>query len=234
MMITNHMHASERIIVHKDGIERVYSAEDIVLRNGNQSITMQYNFSQRSFIENNQTNSMTCPQVAAPAPVYIPKEPTWTEQAREQIVEFFWNPLSFAALAATAYIAYYAKSKFSLYSLGKACIEKAVWSLWKNKIEADDESEQIDAALLVHILQAYGTDHYTTAIARFLQDVEDEEDSLNEYIAIAKNTQEGILRFIFEDLSTQIRQAEERLSVLHRLKKIVMKWLRKDIMIADE
>lgn len=216
---------NERIIVHSDGIERIYSADDLILRNGNQSITMQYNFSQRSFIENNQTNTVTCPQPAAPAPAYVPHVQTFTERMGIYIGEYLGSPLVMGALACCAYALYYMKSKFNLYSLGKACIEKAIWSLWKSKtINADIDEQDFENTLLMHILKTYDPHNYTAAIARFLHDVEQEEELLTAYIEQAQTTQEGILRFVFEDLSVQIAQAQERLDALKKIKKVVLGW----------
>ena len=212
----------ERVL---DGDGKLIYAEEKIIRNGNQAITLQYNFSQRSFIENNQTNSVITPP--APEPIHTPpKPPSFKEILQKQFGEYLWNPLAIGALACAAYALYYAKSKFNLYSLGKACIEKAVWSLWKNKTTGNDLDEQdTDTALLIQILHAYNTDNYTTAIAHFLHDVEEETELLTSYITEAKSAQEGILRILFEDFSPQIKEAQERLDTLERLKAIVMIWL---------
>lgn len=217
-----------------DGNGNVIRAEEKIPRSDEPTVFFTYNFSQSSFIENNQANTVTTPP--APEPTYIPpKQQTFTEQLREQASEYLWNPLAIGALACGAYALYYVKSKFSLYNLGKACIEKAVWSLWKNKKTGNDLDEQdTDTALLIQILHAYDTDNYTTAVARFLQDVEEETELLTAYISEAKSSQEGLLRFMFEDLSAQIKEAQERLATLEKLKAIVMRWLQPKREIALE
>lgn len=230
--------SSGRVLVYQDkfqrvldGKDRIICTEETIVHDGKQKITLQYNLSQNSFIENNQTNKMASPST----PATEPKAPGWGEHIREQIGDLLWNPFAVGAVACVGYVLYCVKSKFSLYSLGKACIEKAAWSLWKNKTTGDDlDAQDTETALLIQILHAYETDNYTVAIARFLQDVEEETELLTAYIDKAKNIQEGMLRFLFEDLSEHINEAQKRLDVLIHIKKIVIGWLHPKKMIALE
>lgn len=218
-----------------DGKDRIICVEETVIHNGQQKITLQYNLSQNSFIKNNQTNKVAAPPTSPPESA-TPKAPSWSEQMREQIGDYLWNPFAVGAVACVGYVLYCIKSKLSLYSLGKACVEKAVWSLWKSKTTGNNLDDQdTETALLIQILHAYETNNYTVAIARFLQDVEEETELLTAYINEAKNIQEGTLRFLFEDLSEHIDEAQKRLDVLIHIKEVVIGWLQpKKILLLEE
>jgi hypothetical protein len=206
--------------VHQDGIEYVFSAEEV-----KQGVTLHYHLSQRSFIENNQNNTVHCPQPPAPEV----QEPMADIYLLTSYVDYLKNPLVLGCIAAAAYAFFYLKSKFNLYSLGKACFEKAAWSLWKNKPNNRDLSQQdLDTMLLLGIQQTYNTTNITTAVARFLLAVEEEEDALNAYIEAAVYEQTRFFRVIFDDLTDNIALARERLKKLLKLKHIVQGWLLND------
>lgn len=221
---------SSRVLVYEeafplipDGKERIICAEETVIRNGNQTVTLQYNFSQRSLIQNHQTNNVTTHTIDQP---YLAPQPSWSQTCKDQLVNFLWNPFAVGATLCVGYVLYCIKSKFSLYSLGKACIEKAIWSLWKSKTdELTFESQDAETELLIEILNTYNTQNYTTAVARFLKDVEEESELLQAFIDQAQAIQNSVMHYIFEDLTERIKQAQERLEQVTHNKQIVLRWL---------
>jgi hypothetical protein len=224
-------HDNRKVIVFEDTFQRVRDRNtppdpNQPFTHKGRQVIIQYNLSQHSLIENNQTNTMTASSIAPVIDTTPTPQPGFYEQLYDRTKEHLSNPLTLGAMACIGYLFYCAKTKLSLYSLGKACIEKAVWSLWKTKLNDDDPDEaDTEAALLMQILQTYNTDNYTQAVARFLHDVEEEIDVLTAYINEAQSVQDGLLRFIFKDMSTTIKEAQERLDKLLHIKSVVMTWL---------
>lgn len=137
-----------------------------------------------------------------------------------------FTPLKVSAVGAFLYALYYIKTKINLYSLSKACIQTAFWSLWQLKNKNDlifDQSQ--DTALLYDILQTYHTDHYAVAISRFMQDVDREIESLHRYINEAADVKASLVQFFLPDMNNDILEAQARLARLMYLKQKVINWL---------
>lgn len=210
-------------LVHREEFENIRTEDG-------REIKIQYFISQQCDIENNQTNKTHVPitkQAVPETPAVQPQEnkaQSWPSFSLSKL----WGTLGIGTLGCAGYGIYHLFTKFNLFTLGKACFATTGWSMWKSK-NSNDLSDASDEEndLLVDILNKYQTDRYTTAIAQFMQDVEEEEDVLNKYIKQAESTQKSIFRFAFADLSTDIMQAKGRLSNLQDLKKTVFGWLHK-------
>jgi hypothetical protein len=186
-----------------------------------------FKFKQECNIENEQSQ-----QNHYTFPLYHEQEAEPTTAVRQPSSWFSINdivtPASISCAGALIIALYYFKSKLTLYSLSKACIQNAFWSLWNTATKQNDllyNSQEQDTALLSAILQTYRTDKHAVAISRFLQDVEAEMYLLNSYINEASNAQSGPLYFAMPDLKQDILEAQARLAKLAYLKQKVLYWM---------
>ncbi|MEX0849196.1 MAG: hypothetical protein WD055_03115 [Candidatus Dependentiae bacterium] len=213
-----YIHAEPKL-VHREEFQTVKMSDD-----DDQKIIVKYNISQQCNIENNQSNQVTTPIVEKNN---IEHETTTTSGIFSQLsYKHILGPLGLSALGCVGYALYYAKTKFNLYSLSKACVENALWSVWKNKTNGNLPHEHQDTDLMMDILQTYNTDRYAIAISHFLQDVEREMDILKQYIREAESAQSGALKFVFDDFTYEILEAKARISNLSDLRKLVLGWLK--------
>lgn len=186
-----------------------------------------FKFKQECNIENEQSqqNHYTFPLYPEHEsdPAIQPElPPTWFS------IHDLFTPVKLSCAGALIIALYYFKSKLTLYSLSKSCIQNAFWSLWDNATKQNDlqyNNQEQDTALLSAILQTYRTDKHAVAISRFLQDVEAEMDLLNRYIYEASNTQSSIFHFAMPDLNQDILEAQARLAKLAYLKQKVLYWM---------
>lgn len=235
-------YAEPKVIIYEDplplpGLPRnkiMYMEETIDAKD--KQIIVQYHLSQNSVIENKQSNRIVQPIIepATPAPtppaqIEPPAKPSFFERLQEECFSFLRNPASICAAIGAAYIAYCIKTKLSLYTLGKEYITNAVWSLWKSPYTQDDLSdEDREAALFLQIMQHYRTDTYTSAVARFLLDVEKEAALITDYLTAAHQAQGSLTALFCSNLDRTVLEARERLGHLTRLKDIVLHWLGKE------
>jgi hypothetical protein len=211
---------TEPRLVHREEFQTIK-----VTDKDDKTIIVEYNISQNTNIENNQSNKVTTPILEK-------------EISKEQVAQTpgflssfsytsILGPLGLGAVGCIGYALYYAKTKFNLYSLSKACVENALWSVWKNKSNDTLTHEYQDTDLMMDILQMYKTDRYAIAISHFLRDAEHEMDTLQQFIHEAESVQAGPLRFAFDDFTYEILEAKARISHLADLKKQVLGWLQK-------
>lgn len=186
-----------------------------------------FKFKQECNIENEQSQ-----QNHYTFPLYKEKEPeisnTGGQPASWYSVNDVITPTTIGCAGALIIALYYFKSKLTLYSLSKACIQNAFWSLWDHATKQNEllyNNQEQDTALLSAILQTYRTDKHAVAISRFLQDVEAEMDLLNRYIDAANSNQSSIFYFAMPDLSKDILEAQARLAKLAYLKQKVLYWM---------
>lgn len=186
-----------------------------------------FKFKQECNIENEQSQ-----QHHYTFPLYQEPEPETTTTMRQPpsflSVNDLLTPVTLSCAGALIIALYYFKSKLTLYSLSKSCIQNAFWSLWDHATKQSDllyNNQEQDTALLSAILQTYRTEKHAIAISRFLQDVEAEMDLLNRYIYEASNSQSSILHFAMPDLSQDILEAQARLAKLAYLKQKVLYWM---------
>ncbi len=183
---------------------------------------------QKCNIDNEQKTECTHPvvEIQQPKP---PQEPTSTPT--EAIASWFsikdlLSPLKLSIAGCLLGALYYLKTKLTLYSLSKACVQQAFWSLWelkKNQGLIHDQNQE--TTLLYDILQTYQTDQYAIAMAKFLQDVDIETKLLHRYLEQAQTTQSGIMQFALPDMSNDIMETQARLAKLASLKQTVLAWL---------
>ena len=185
-------------------------------------------FNQKCNVNNEQTTECTHPIVEIQQPQQ-PQEPT--PAPVQPIVSWFSindlvSPLNISIVGCLLGALYYLKTKLTLYSLSKACVEQAFWSLWQSKTTPRLMHDQDqDTTLLYDILQTYQTDQYAIAMARFLQDVDVEIELLHRYLEQAQKTQSGIMQFALPDMSNDIVETQARLAKLASLKQTVLAWL---------
>ena len=221
MLLCCTVHAADTVVMRKEyTIE--YDNDDDDQR------PIVFSFNQKCNIDNKQKTECTHPIVEIQRPQQ-PQEPTPTPV--QSIVSWFsiddlLSPLKLSIAGCLLGALYYLKTKLTLYSLSKACVQQAFWSLWqlkKNQGLIHDQDQ--DTALLYDILQTYQTDQYAIAMARFLQDVDVEIELLHRYLEQAQKTQSGIMQFALPDLSNDIMEAQARLAKLASLKQTVLAWL---------
>lgn len=208
-------------------------------------ITVKYNdgdkppvilFQQTSDIENNNNQHVTCNHpVTQPFTQSYNNQPSSFDSIDAPILTWlpewvpfkqFLTPLKLCVGSIIFGLIAYSKTKLTLYSLSKACVQTAFWSLWKSKRpqELIDEQSQ-DITLLYDIINTYQTDQHAMAISLFLQDVDKELDTLKEYIQETSHIQSSIMRFAFPDMSKDLAEAQARLAKLTYLKQKILSWL---------
>lgn len=187
-------------------------------------------FNQMCNIENDQhqQNQYTFPLGQSATPPEDVSGQTTPASSSLLSLEDLFTPLKLSFAGCLMVALYYFKAKLTLYSLSKACIENAFWSLWQTATKQTDllyDNQEQDLSLLYAILQTYRTDKHAVAISRFIQDVESEMELLNRYIIEATNTQSSILYFALPDMSQDILEAQARLAKLAYLKQKVIYWM---------
>lgn len=215
----------------------VHAADTVVMR---KEYTIEYDnddddqrpivfcFNQKCNIDNKQKTECTHPVVEIQQHQQ-PQEPT--PASVQSIVSWFsiddlLSPLKLSIAGCLLGAFYYLKTKLTLHSLSKACVQQAFWSLWQlKKKQGLIHDQDQDTALLYDILQTYQTDQYAIAMARFLQDVDVEIELLHRYLEQAQETQSGIMQFALPDMSNDIMETQARLAKLASLKQTVLAWL---------
>lgn len=192
-------------------------------------------FQQKSDIQNHNNQNVTCNH-----PIAQPVQPTAQQPFSFDGIDApiltwlpewipfrqFLTPIKLCAGSVILGVIAYSKTKFTLYSLSKACVQTAFWSLWKSKKPHELIDEQgKDIALLYDIINTYQTDQHAMAISLFLQDVDKELDILKEYIQETSQVQSSIMRFMLPDMSKDLVEAQARLAKLTYLKQKILSWL---------
>lgn len=211
-------HASEKWIQQeKYTIE--YDAD------GHKKPPITFCFKQQCDIDNTQNVSCNHPLVQ-PAPQESAQAPSVTWLPSWVPFSDMITPFKVGTSGLLLIIFYYFKTKLTLYSLGKSCVETAFWSLWNLRKQTDIEQEQSqDTALLYDILHTYNTDQHAVAMSHFLHDVDNEIAILRTYIEQTSQSTSGFIRFLLPDMSKDITEAEARLTKLMYLKQKVLFWL---------
>ncbi len=220
MFITTNIFANP-VLVHSQEIENIRTEDG-------RDIKIQYFISQHCDIENNQSNKMSTPilKTEAEKPILNEKTSSWSFKS-------LLLPVGVSSLGCLGYGAYYTFSKFNVFTLSKACLKTAGWSMWKQKPTGNFDENDAESDLLVDILNTYQTDKYATAIARFIQDVDEEHEVLQQYVQKAESAQSSIFRFAYGDVTHDILQAKARIATLEDLKHTVLGWLQKKSCYID-
>ncbi len=210
------------VLVHREEIENTRTEDG-------RDIKIQYFVTQHCGIENNQSNKMSTPLFKQNT-----EEPPLNEKTTSWSYKSLLVPAGVSSLGCLGYGIYYTFSKFNLFTLNKACLKTTGWSMWKKKLSGNFDEIDEESDLLVDILNTYQTDKYATAIARFMQDVDEEYNLLQTYVQKAEAAQSSIFRFAYGDVTHDILQAKARIATLDELKRTVLGWLKKKSCYVDQ
>ena len=222
-LLSIHVHASILhtplpTIVHREEFQTVTDASD-----NTHPVQVIYLIEQRLDLQNNQETT-----VHVPMPPEQPKEepPSYFKSAWDHVIHYI-NPLKITCIGGLIALLYYAKSKFTLYSLSKACVQNALWSLWRTpKIDSNELTDEATALLLHDILQTYRTQDSSKAITQFIQDMDKELNALKNYIKHIDSIKSSFFSCDIPDIDEDSIEAKKRIHKLETLKEIALNWLK--------